>query len=312
MTGMAANVEIRPCRSSEIRNCVSIEQAVWGAGTSETLGVDELEAACREGGILLGAWVGREPAGFVFSYRVQAGGETLQHSHLLAILPAFRGRGIAHALKVAQYEIARQQQDRWVVWTFDPLEAVNAHLNIGRLGATCRRYFVDFYGSTGSPLHAGLETDRLLAEWRVAEPWVPRTTAPAGNPTPAAIPVISGPKGRLRPGAADLGLSETRITLPIPSQIQELKKEDPGLAKAWQRETRAAFLHYLSQGYSVTGFALHRPGRGGNLPAFVLASGTPANLLVDGLDFSGVPFRSRELSERRGGAGRRGNGSVGS
>ncbi|GAB4108913.1 MAG: GNAT family N-acetyltransferase [Acidobacteriota bacterium] len=252
-----------------------------------------MRAACEAGGILLGAWVGQDLAGLVFSYRVETQCGRLQHSHLLAIRPRFRGLGLAYLLKVAQADAAREQGVAWIVWTFDPLEAVNAQLNVARLGVTCRKYFVDFYGATGSPLHAGLETDRLLAEWALG---VPPVTAPAvreHRPAPTIIHSRAGRQGFPEPVRVEEQLGDPRLALPIPSQVQELKRSDLGLARAWRQATRRAFQAYLGRGYRVGGFELHSSGRAGHLPAFLLFAGAPANAAVDSLDFSTVPFRPR-------------------
>ena len=48
-------------------------------------------------------------------------------------------------------------------WSFDPLIDKNAHFNLNRLGARVVRYVRDMYGTTESPLHHGLATDRLVA-----------------------------------------------------------------------------------------------------------------------------------------------------
>ncbi len=50
-------------------------------------------------------------------------------------------------------------------WTFDPLEIKNAYFNLERLGAIARRYNINQYGITTSPLQGFLPTDRLVAEW---------------------------------------------------------------------------------------------------------------------------------------------------
>lgn len=50
-------------------------------------------------------------------------------------------------------------------WTFDPLEIKNSYFNLERLGAIARRYNVNQYGITNSPLQGFLPTDRLVAEW---------------------------------------------------------------------------------------------------------------------------------------------------
>ncbi len=272
---------------------MAIQREVWGAGIRELQGVRSLRSACEAGGILLGAWVEEELAGFVFSYRVETRWGDLQHSHLLAIRPRFRGSGLAYLLKLGQAAAAREGGAAWVVWTFDPLEAVNAQLNVARLGVTCRKYFVDFYGATGSPLHAGLETDRLLAEWDVAAS-PPARESGGQAPAPAIIRCRRGQTGLPQPGVVEDRLADPRLALPIPPRIQELKRTDLGLAKAWREATRRAFQAYLERGYQVSGFNLHGHGRAGSLPAFLLVAGAGANPAVDSLDFSTVPFRPRQ------------------
>jgi predicted GNAT superfamily acetyltransferase len=104
-------------------------------------------------------------AGFILAYPGIRDGKPYLHSHMAAVLPEFSDLGIGRKLKLAQREDALARGISLVEWTFDPLQTKNAYFNICRLGAVARRYLTDVYGSTSSPLHAGLPTDRLVAEW---------------------------------------------------------------------------------------------------------------------------------------------------
>src|SRR4029077_7897361 len=87
------------------------------------------------------------------------------HSHMLAVRDHYRNRGLGAQLKLEQRREALARGIRRMEWTFDPLEIRNAHLNIHKLGAIVRSYYVNFYGVSSSRLQGGLPTDRLIAEW---------------------------------------------------------------------------------------------------------------------------------------------------
>src|ERR1700689_114357 len=91
---------------------------------------------------------------------------------MTAVLQNYRDRGIGRRLKLFQREDALQRGIHLVEWTFDPLEVKNAYLNFMRLGAIARRYLPNCYGVTTSPLHGGMPTDRLIAEWWLDSPRV--------------------------------------------------------------------------------------------------------------------------------------------
>jgi len=206
------------------------------------------------GGILLGAYRGCRLVGFVLSIKVPE--LPVQHSHMLAVLPEARGLGIGLELKWAQYQKALERGDEHIVWTFDPLEARNARINLHRLGAVCREYFPDFYGQTSSRLHAGIDTDRLLAEWRVgAEFRGAPEAAPRLEPT-QVDPLLSvglDQDGLPVPGRI---LSFRRgegilLALDIPADIQELKARNLELARKWRQVTRGVLLNCIGEGFEV-------------------------------------------------------------
>src|SRR5271157_1941734 len=169
---------IRPCCTiEEFEEMVELEIHVWGFVERDVVPSQMYVVASKVGGQVLGAFVGEKMAGFSLAYPGIRDGRPYLHSHMAAVLPEFRDLGIGRRLKLAQREDALARGIPLIEWTFDPLQTKNAHFNICRLGAIVRRYVLDVYGSTSSPLHAGLPTDRLVAEWHLASQRVVDTLA---------------------------------------------------------------------------------------------------------------------------------------
>ena len=161
-------VTIRPCHTvEEFEQMVELEIQVWGFLERDVVPSQMYVVASKTGGQVLGAFVGEKMAGFVLAYPGIRNGRPYLHSHMAGVLPEFRDLGVGRRLKLAQREDALVRGITLIEWTFDPLQTRNAHFNICRLGAIARRYLTDVYGSTSSPLHAGLPTDRLVAEWHL-------------------------------------------------------------------------------------------------------------------------------------------------
>jgi predicted GNAT superfamily acetyltransferase len=161
-------VTIRPCHTiAEFERMVELEIEVWKFTERDVVPSQMYVVASKIGGQVLGAFVREKMAGFILAYPGIRDGKPYLHSHMAAVLPDFRDLGIGRRLKLAQREDALARGISLVEWTFDPLQNRNAYLNICRLGAVARRYLTDVYGATSSPLHAGLPTDRLVAEWHL-------------------------------------------------------------------------------------------------------------------------------------------------
>jgi predicted GNAT superfamily acetyltransferase len=147
---------------------VELEFRVWGFGERDVVPSQMYVVASKIGGQILAAFVEHKMIGFVLAYPGIRNGAAYLHSHMAAVLPEFQDLGIGRKLKLAQRDDALARGIPLIEWTFDPLQSRNAYFNLCRLGVVARRYLVDVYGSTSSPLHAGLPTDRLVAEWYVA------------------------------------------------------------------------------------------------------------------------------------------------
>ncbi len=233
----------------DLIRCCSIEQAVWGEGIVPP---HLLRAVTDMGGLTVGAFMGTELVGFVFGFlgRLESAGRSLltHHSHVLAVLPHYGGQGIGTALKMAQAEFCRQQGLELMTWTFDPLRARNAHLNIERLGATVNVYAPKHYGQMFDSQNGQLDSDRLLAEWQL-------TRAPERFQGDAAgLPRALARLEDGSPGEPQLELMAAALHVAVPRDLDELLAGQPLLAARWRESVREVMAHYLNQGYRATRF----------------------------------------------------------
>ncbi len=167
-------IELRALTESrQYQEAVELQRTVWGFNDIELLPVRLFVVATKVGGQAFGAFDGKRHGGLpAIDSRLEdkrAGGSYL-HSHMLGVLAEYRNKGVGRMLKLQQREDALERGIDLIEWTFDPLELKNAFFNMERLGAIVRRYVENQYGTTTSPLHGGLPTDRCVAEWWLASP----------------------------------------------------------------------------------------------------------------------------------------------
>ncbi len=218
----------------------------------------------RIGGVTAGAFDENGTLlGFVFGLTgVEEGGRVVHWSDMLAVRRDVRNQGIGRRLKEFQRSTLRRLHVEIIYWTFDPLVARNAHLNLNRLGARVIEYVPDMYGVTDSPLHRGLGTDRFVVGWDTGIGGSERN----GRRAPSALgaPVVNA-------GAPDdVDLTAARDGAPVvcvrvPPDIQAVQSASLEEAACWRRGTRAAFLGLHELGYAVGGFQREPDGRCGYL-----------------------------------------------
>ncbi|HEY2434289.1 MAG TPA: hypothetical protein VGI12_16550 [Vicinamibacterales bacterium] len=260
-------MQIRELKTlDECRQVAALERQVWGYSDSEdVVPPPVLIVSIKRGGILLGGFdAANALQGFVYSLPGIKDGRPMQWSHMLGVTAEARNSGLGRELKLAQRRRTLAMGLDLIEWTFDPLQALNAHFNFARLGVVVEEYEENVYGDSSSPLHRGSPTDRFVAEWRLQEPHVERRIAARGiglvrDASVAAAPLVnravpSG--GRLAPGEADLTCGERRLLVEIPGHYDEMLVDEPALALDWRLETRRLFLHYLARGYRVVDFFL--------------------------------------------------------
>src|SRR5687767_8002792 len=249
----------------EYQECLAIQEETWGTGFREIVPPVILMVAQKLGGVCAGAFApdGRM-LGFVFGMTGPRDGRLVHWSDMLAVRADARGGHIGERLKLYQRDLVRAVGVDTMHWTFDPLVARNAHLNLTRLGARAIEYVPDMYGSnTGSPVHGGLPTDRVVVAWDL-------TRSPGGVERAGAA--WAGHAGLLvNPVAADglpalNGLVDApvvRIAVP-----RDLDAEPNERRAVWREVTREAFVSYLARGYRVVGF---QRGEGDELPSYELS-----------------------------------------
>lgn len=257
---MASDFTIRPFETiEEFRDCVRFQEEIWGAGFSERVAVAILKVSQRLGGIASGAYdENGEMAGFVYGMTGVESGEIVHWSDMLAVRRGLQNTGLGARLKAYQRDTLLAQGITRMLWTFDPLESKNAHLNLNKLGAVAREYVPDIYGQTDSPLHQGIGTDRFVATWmmdseRVVERLEIGRSGPAAGADDGAVPAFAvfEEGGLLGPGDCDVELEAPLILVPIPSSIQDLKAESLEVALRWRHATREVLSCYIGRGYEA-------------------------------------------------------------
>jgi predicted GNAT superfamily acetyltransferase len=271
----------RLTRYPDFEKLIDIQRHVWKHDEEDLTPIHQFCITSRMGAILLGGYVGERLAGFVYSFPAVFNGKLIQHSHLLAVLPHYRGIGLGKKLKWAQREVSLKLGYDLITWTVDPLQARNANLNIHTLGAITRTYLGDFYGRESALiLGPGIPTDRFLMEWPIKEKRVelrrknqlpmPDLTLSVKALENAAEPGKNGGKrktaplsrttAREKPGEAHmfpgkprLGLNDRYILAEVPPSINRWRGKHEPIA-SWQAGLRRVFEHYFRRGYAVTDF----------------------------------------------------------
>ena len=250
----------------DCRQVAALERTVWGYTDSEdVVPPPVLITSIKRGGILLGAFDDHGAmAGFVYSIPAVKDGRLTQWSHMLGVTREARNAGVGLRLKLAQRDRALTMGVDLIEWTFDPLQALNAHLNFTKLGVVVEEYEENIYGDSSSLLHQGSPTDRFVAEWRLTAPHVERRISARGvglvrDASVGSAPLVnpSSTAGtRLAPGAAELTLDGRRLLIEIPGHYADMLIGDPALALEWRLATRRIFQHYFARGYRVVDFFL--------------------------------------------------------
>ncbi len=235
-------VELRRCHWIEdFRACVTLQKEVWNFTDAELVPLRMFVVADKVGGQVMGAFEGDTMVGFALSVPGTRSGHIYLHSHMLAVRKDHRNGGLGRKLKLMQREDALARGIELIEWTFDPLEIKNAYLNIEKLGAVARRYNINQYGITSSPLQGGLPSDRLIAEWWLKSKRVERLLAEGKNATAKVVTSIS-----------------------VPAQIYDWKASPETRASAQQVQegNREQFLKAFANGLAVLNYERDTEGNG--------------------------------------------------
>ncbi len=269
-TSAGSSITLRPIQAwDEYLAAEELQRAVWRMPDwRDAVPANLLITVQKNGGLVLGAFDGARLVGLAFSfigYDHYFDPPLLkQCSHMLAVLPAYQSRQLGVSLKLKQRELTMAQGIPLMTWTYDPLLALNANLNLTRLGAIARRYSENTYGAMSDGLNAGLDSDRFEVEWWLDTPRVRERVTRAGArhyweefmrngarvvlETEWDLPTCP----RIR---HENPLEGDTLLVEIPTDLAAVKSSSPELAREWRMRTRALFTRAFAQGYAATDFA---------------------------------------------------------
>lgn len=228
---MSQPIAIRICATlREFHLCVDLQREVWAEQDLEVEPSTMFVVASHTGGHVLGAFDGEQLVGYTLALAGLKGSAPYLHSHMTGVREEYRNRGVGRMLKLFQRQEALSRGIRLIEWTFDPLEMRNAYFNLNRLGAIARRYLPNLYGLTTSPLHRGLATDRLVAEWHLDSA---RAVAAIENLADPAV------------GATE--------EIELPTELDQWQHSDMQRVANVQAQVRERFQALLVKGYAALG-----------------------------------------------------------
>ena len=201
----------------------------WSTDAGTEIPPNLLQAMVHSGSYLSGAFIDNKIVGAAFAFPATNGGLHL-HSHMTAVLPEFRDKGVGYSLKIDQWNWAKKKNYSHLSWTFDPLVRRNAKLNIAKLGVDISAYHPNFYGDMPDALNAGDESDRLMVSWRTD---------------------VDAPKAReliTKPETGD-------ILIEIPEDIVAIRSKNQSESMKWRRQVREQFLAAFEKNGKVVGFS---------------------------------------------------------
>lgn len=241
----AASVEVLH-DIADMRAIGAVLDSIWQTDTGWPEVEPRLMVAIAEaGGYIAGIRVGGELVGAAVGFARHPSG---LHSHIVGVLPAHAGRGVGTALKLHQRAWCLERGIGLMTWTFDPLVARNAHLNLTRLGVTAPHYLVDHYGPMHDALNSDDPSDRLLVSWDLV---APRTGEP---PTVPAVTVLADRAGEPVPTSDPMPPGTDRILVAVPGDIETLRRTDPLLARRWRLAVRESLHPRVEAGWVIEGF----------------------------------------------------------
>jgi predicted GNAT superfamily acetyltransferase len=226
-------IEIRRLSErDDLKSAVRLQRQIWGFEDVDLIPLRLFVVASKIGGQVYGAFDAGQMIGFCMSIPgLKPSGKTYLHSHMLGVLAEYRNTGVGRTLKLVQRDDAIERGIDLIEWTFDPLEIKNAFFNMQRLGAIVRRYVPNQYGTTSSPLHGGLPTDRCIAEWWISSPRV--KTILEGQPFQS---------------------NDVEARIAIPSDIATIRTNEPVRARDIQQNASEQFRAAFDRELAVIGF----------------------------------------------------------
>lgn len=242
--------------SSDMKLVQKLEEEVW---KMSAIPIHQTVTASKNGGIMLGAFDKEQLVGFSYGFTGFSNNQTYLCSHMLGIHPDYQDQGIGAKLKEEQKKAASEMGYELVIWTFDPLESRNAYLNLNKLRGISSTYIENCYGEMEDGLNKGLPTDRFKIDWWINSEHVANSESLNDILATKGIALCNWEiASNGFPVLEELNIDYSQfltidepILVPVPANIQDLKKTDGELAKDWRYKTREIFQNLFHAGFAV-------------------------------------------------------------
>lgn len=263
LDGLEGKITIRSLqRFEEYVACEQLQRETWGKDFSDVVPASLVKVAHKVGGVAVGAFdADGHMIGFVFGITGFEEGRPVHWSHMLAVKKNVRGAGIGKELKLYQRALLLNKTVTEVFWTFDPLVAKNAYINLNRLGAEVSEYVVDMYGQgESSELHRGLGTDRLIVVWKIGDDRVTHAIETNGTDAEESkkSTVVVNPRliesDECSPPREDEFPLSPEVRIEVPPEIHTVRSVSQETAQRWRVSTRRAFQWYMKNNFEITTF----------------------------------------------------------
>ncbi|MED3563083.1 GNAT family N-acetyltransferase [Bacillus xiapuensis] len=247
---MNSTVEVKLLTTiEELEQVQQLEKSVW---KDQVIPIHQTLTAVKNGGIVVGAYHQNQLVGFSYGFPGFINGKPYLCSHMLGIEKNFRGQGIGEFLKKAQKNAAIEKGYDLLTWTYDPLESVNAFLNLTKLKAICSTYVKNCYGDMKDGLNQGLPSDRFQVEWWISTPYIEEAHQDELSAI-ERVPYVQTANGLPQLAEVDPSsfFSRWALLVPVPKQFQQMKKDAPELALDWRLKTRELFEALFENGFAA-------------------------------------------------------------
>jgi predicted GNAT superfamily acetyltransferase len=264
----ASAITIRPAATiADYHACQDVQRRAWGITEEQyVVPIATMVGAQLHGGLVLGAFdAAGQAVGVSFAFLGRIDGGLCLYSQLTGVVPGQQGRGIGLLLKQEQRRRARAAGLERIAWAFDPLQAGNAHFNLGRLGARSHTYIENMYGPRTDALNAGVPTDRLIAVWSTADKPAERSMVDPDDleRLPRVMERVERTGGTFEVNArVEFANDHRTVMLEIPDDIGRLRSGSPALAEAWRRAAANAFTTLFAAGFEAVDFIRTRSATG--------------------------------------------------